>query len=217
MLQATNVYILFNFVKGNDNNNLHFPQLLNTIEINYIVSLILEMCDMGGIVGNLERYRLIYEIMVNRYKSEFERTYQIERKATNIVGFVGIIFSLVSIAGIFLLEQTFLGNVFIDSILYYLLSLIALILSIIFGLMVLYVKMRAIVPNPNIFKEYFIDKNIGTSDILRKISNDLVVAVNNNKKANDRNINLLIFSYITFIVGIILTGLFILSLLMNAI
>ncbi|MDA0525444.1 hypothetical protein [Methanococcoides alaskense] len=172
---------------------------------------------MGGIVGNLERYRLIYEIMVNRYKSEFERTYQIERKATNIVGFVGIIFSLVSIAGIFLLEQTFLGNVFIDSILYYLLSLIALILSIIFGLMVLYVKMRAIVPNPNIFKEYFIDKNIGTSDILRKISNDLVVAVNNNKKANDRNINLLIFSYITFIVGIILTGLFILSLLMNAI
>lgn len=155
--------------------------------------------------------------MINRYEFEWKRTYQIERKATNIVGFVGIIFSLVSISGIFILEQTLSGNVFINSIFYYLLSLIALILTIIFGLMALYLKSRSVVPDPNIFREDIIYSGIETSEILSHLSNDLVDATNANNQVNDKNVNLLIVSYATFILGIIFTGQFLLSLLLNVV
>lgn len=158
-------------------------------------------------------FKLTYDTIVERYKAEWERTYQIESKATNIVGFVGIIFGLVSISGTYLINQTKEGNVLVVSIVLYSFTLVLLIATIIFGLKTLYVRTRNHVPNPrDLQKDYF--ENIKSSDkIIIGLQESFVNATEYNSITNDNNANFLRYAFLSFVLGIFMTLLFIFSII----
>lgn len=157
--------------------------------------------------------KLIYDTIVERYKAEWERTYQIESKATNIVGFVGIIFGLVSISGTYLINQTKEGNVLVVSIVLYSFTLVLLIVTIIFGLKTLYVRTRTVVPNPRDVQNDYIENVENMDGIIEKLQDSFVNATEKNYKINSNNADFLIYSFISFALGIFMALLFIFSIL----
>ncbi|AKB44847.1 hypothetical protein [Methanosarcina vacuolata] len=184
-------------------------------------------------MDNIKFDEISYNIIFERYQREFQRTLNIENKASNVVGFVGVIFGLDSISGLYVFEQIKTGDLSFGSILFYVLSLVFLIISILLAVKVLYVKERYIVPELTYFMENYVKTGKSKEMILYKLSELFVYAVDGgckfegnantnirdkfegNASINDRNANLLRYSFSFFLSGVVTSLIFMFSVLIG--
>ena len=109
--------------------------------------------------NKLERYKVIYEIINERYLWELGRKEILEGKANNIIIFVGIILGLQAGLGSFLLKEMnknymypYLSNIFLVGVIF-------LAISIICGLIAYWINEWNVVPNAEYFISNYSDKN----------------------------------------------------------
>lgn len=162
--------------------------------------------------------QLIHDTVINAYEIEWQRTHDIENKATGIVGFVGIIFSL-TVATLSSLLTSEDGNIrikiFSDFAISYLIIFIILtlmIFSIILGIKALNVKKWWFLLSDK-FVEYCNRSKVTKEVILEKIIDEMTKGTKANSNKNDKIANYLKWSYTLFIASAILLALYIMYLI----
>jgi hypothetical protein len=130
--------------------------------------------------------QLIYDIIRERFRLEWQRIINLDSKASGIIGFVGIIISLQAGLGGFLLNAVPRdSNFYCPLCALFLSGIILLMCSILCGLKAYYVKAWKIVPETKRFIEECAKKDRSRIDILRMVSQDLSEAVTYNSANND--------------------------------
>lgn len=133
-----------------------------------------------------KRDQLIYDIITERFRLEWQRIINLDSKATGIIGFVGIILSLQAGLGGFLLTKVPRDSNFYSPLcLLFLSGIILLMCSILCGLTAYSVKAWKIVPDPKRLIEEYAKKNRSRINILRMESQDLSEAATHNSDIND--------------------------------
>lgn len=163
----------------------------------------------------VKRDQLIYDIFIRRSQSEYERTRHLESKATTIVGFVGIIFSLVSPTGINLLDKVKDSDSLLLSILLYVFGLFFLVSTLYCALICLYIKKWNAIPNAEYFMDNYVINNKNRSNILAKLSMELCHSIKESEKNNESKAQYLKFSILLFATGILASTLFIISIIIQ--
>jgi len=177
-----------------------------------------EECTYTGENENGACKQLIYDTIINAYKTEWQRTHDIENKATGIVGFVGIILSLTVATLSSLLvseneivrEKIFSGNVFSNLIIFSILTL--MIFSIFLGIKALNVKEWWFLFADK-FIEYCNNNDVTKKIILDKITTDIAKGTKINSDINDKIANYLAWSYKLFLASAIILAFYILYLI----
>jgi hypothetical protein len=151
--------------------------------------------------------QLIKEILFNAYESEWQRTHDIEHKASSIIGFVGIIFTL-TIASLSTIlvgadeitrDKVFYSSIYSPIGIFLILLLMAL--SIYCGIRATYVKSWE-VPLANKFLEYCKEETKTEKQLLEAILDDYVDNTTDNSKTNDKMAEYLKVSFILFLVSL---------------
>ncbi len=153
--------------------------------------------------------QIIHDTVVNAYQIEWQRTHDIENKATGIVGFVGIIFSL-TVATISSLiistNENTKAKIFSESVFPYLIIFIILVLmisSIFLGIKALNVKKWWFLFADK-FLEYCNNNEVTKKIVLEKITDDVAEGAKINSEQNDKIANYLKCSYTLFLISIII-------------
>jgi hypothetical protein len=165
----------------------------------------------------INRDRLIFDLIASRHQREFERTNILDKKASQIIGFVGIIFSL--FVGFYaLIIKEMAGNEKI--VVYYsswrilvILAIFTLALSIICSVKTLYVKRFFDAPDTEILINDYAKAEKDIPTILRDVGTEISNAVVDNKNTNDYKAEFLKYSMASFAFGMVLIMLFIAGLL----
>jgi hypothetical protein len=154
---------------------------------------------------------VVYELLKERFSSEFSRINTLDQKANNTIGFVGIIFSFVSAIGGFLLKDVSRSsNFFALYSFLFLLGVILLALSMLCGLEASWVKDYETFPDfhgePGRFLNNLQYKNKEiTIDAFVEIYSTLI---KNNKKIINEKADFIKISHKTLIVAIFINILF---------
>jgi hypothetical protein len=127
----------------------------------------------------LKTLETIYEEVIRRFQFESERTKSLDDKASNIMGFVGIITGLLSGLGAYVLKTT---NHVAASL--FVLALLLLILSFVYALAAYRVKKFTIVPDVYYLIGFYENKQ--KKRILRDLNDNYAVAIEENAKLNDQ-------------------------------
>jgi len=157
--------------------------------------------------NEVEIAKIIHDSLIMLNQIEWQRTHDIESKATGIVGFVGVIFSL-TIASFSTIisspENTIQDQILIDTHLYiFILILVLMVLSIICGIIALNVKNWEYTALDKFIK--FCNEGKKTKeDIYTKLTDENITNINKNCKLNDQIANWLKYSYYLFMVSVIL-------------
>ncbi|MHB8100900.1 MAG: hypothetical protein ACYDEF_01670 [Methanosarcina sp.] len=151
-----------------------------------------------------ERDRFIYEVVTDKYKFEWERFSQIEKKATATLGFIGVIFSLETTTGLYILKNIQDGyNIDLFSTASFSLSLLFLLMSIIFGLSAFWTKEWKTVPDIKYFMSEYVDQDKNSTNMIRNLYLIYEEAIAHNHKNNEEKIDNLKYSLRYFAVGIL--------------
>lgn len=162
--------------------------------------------------------QLIHDTIINAYQIEWQRTHDIENKATGIVGFVGIIFSLTvaTLSSLLVSENDSIrGKIFSESIFSYLIIFIILtlmILSIFLGIKALNVK-EWWFPFADKFVEYCEKNKMTKNGVLEKLTNDVAKGTKINSDKNDETASYLGWSYRLFLASTIILAIYIMYLI----
>lgn len=167
--------------------------------------------SIGSLVNMVEETndteKIICDAIIKAYDNEWQRTRDIETKATNVIGFTGVILSLTVASLISLISSTnevFKEKLFSSVYNYILiyLMLIFMILSIICGIRAVTVKKwRTLLVNP--FLEYC-NREKRTSEEIYKITTEQYKSIiNQNSDKNKKIANLLRWSHYLFLGSII--------------
>lgn len=162
--------------------------------------------------------QLIHDTVINAYQIEWQRTHDIENKATGIVGFVGIIFSLTvaTLSSLLISENDSIrGKIFSESIfsgLAIFIILTLMVLSIFLGIKALSVK-KWWFPFADKFIEYCNNNKVTKNTILEKLTNDIAKGTKINSGKNDKIANYLEWSYKLFLVSTIILAFYIICLI----
>lgn len=176
-----------------------------------------EKCNNMHEDENEDCRQLIHDTIINTYQTEWQRTHDIENKATGIVGFVGIILSLTVATLSSLLvsenairERIFSGFILSDLIIFIILTL--MILSIFLGIKALNVK-EWWFPFADKFIEYCNNNKITKDIVLEKVTNDIAKGTKINSDKNDKIANYLAWSYKLFLASTIILAFYIMYLI----
>jgi hypothetical protein len=156
-----------------------------------------------------ETLEIIHEEIVRRFQYENERTKHLDDKASNVMGFVGIITGLVSSLGALTLQA--LTNLIATVLLF--LAIAALIFSFLFSLQGYRIKEFTVVPNP-----YFLIGEYEGKDkdqVIRDLDANYAVAIEDNMKLNDRKATWIKRAMYTLLVSVFLIALFACFVLIN--
>lgn len=152
--------------------------------------------------------KIICDAILKAFENEWQRTRDIETKATNVVGFTGIILSLTVASLISLISSTnevYKEKLFsseYNCILIYLI-LIFMTLSIIYGIRVVTVKnWHTLLVNP--FLEYCNREKRASEEIYRITTEQYKNIINQNSDINMKIANLLQWSHYFFLGSIII-------------
>jgi hypothetical protein len=133
-----------------------------------------------------KRDLLIYELIAERFRLEWQRINDLDGKATNIIGFVGIIVSLhVGLGGFLLKEIPKTNEYYFYLYVLFLLGIIFLMCSILYALKAYYMKTWIAIPDTEILIEKYAKKDRSKIDIVRIVSQEISDAVKENKIKND--------------------------------
>jgi len=136
-------------------------------------------------MANLDALETIYTEVIRRYQFEIDRIKHLDDKASNIIGFVGILTSLISGFGI--LQLKFPTNrVEIVEFSMFVLSLVFLFLSLIFGLNAYATRKFTITPDAIFLVGKYEDKE--KKHIIRDLCDNYAVSIEDNRKLNDRKV-----------------------------
>ena len=158
-------------------------------------------------MSDLEALETIYVEVAKRFQYESERTKHLDDKASNIIGFVGIITGLISTIGGFLLGmpqtpfEIFAAVLFFD-------VLILLVISFVCGLAAYHIKKFTVVPDA-----YFLIGAYEKEDkerVLRDLNDNYAVAIEENLKLNDKKVEYVKSAMYALFVGILLVPFFVL-------
>ena len=139
-----------------------------------------------------EPRELILNSVTERFKLEVERKQDLDGKANNLAGFVGIILSLISGFGLTslasiklpLLELTWNFASKISPVITFVLVYISLFCSILFVLKALQIKNYRYVPNAfNLIGAY---ENSNKNDVCQALYDEYAIAIDTNLKENDK-------------------------------
>jgi len=162
-----------------------------------------------------KRDQFIYELIADRFRLEWERTNDLDGKASGIIGFVGIIVSLQAGLGSFLLKEIpRTSEFYIPLCALFLLGIIFLMCSIFYGLKAYYVKTWKVVPDPEHLIEEYAKKDRSKIDIQRIVSKEISVAVTENKATNDKKAKFIRDGFIFLVLGISMVIIFVCGLLL---
>ncbi len=154
--------------------------------------------------------QLIYDLIIERFRFEWQRIINLDSKASGIIGFVGILISLQAGLGGFLLKAVPITSKFYSTLCFLFLSgIILLICSILCALIAYFVKAWEIAPEPKRLIEEYAQKNRSRIDILAMVSQDLSEAVTHNRANNDKKAKWIKFGLGFLILGIVFVILFI--------
>jgi hypothetical protein len=153
----------------------------------------------------LERDRFIYEVVTDKYKFEWERFSQIEKKATTTLGSIGVIFSLETTTGFYILKNIQDGyKVDVFSVMSFSLSLIFLLMAVAFGLSSFWMKEWRSVPDIKYFMSKYVNECKNSTEIIRSLYSTYEDAIDHNHKNNEEKIDTLKYSLRYFAIGILL-------------
>lgn len=162
-----------------------------------------------------KRDQLIYEFITDRFRLEWQRTNDLDGKASSIIGFVGIIVSLQAGLGSFLLKEIpRTCECYTLLCLLFLLGIILLMCSILCGLRAYYVKTWKVVPDPGHLIEEYAKKDRSRIDILRIVSEEISGAVSKNMATNDEKAKFIRYGFIFLVLGIGMVFIFVCCLLL---
>lgn len=161
-----------------------------------------------------KRDQLIYELIADRYRLEWQRTNDLDGKASGIIGFVGIIVSLQAGLGSFLLKEIPQTSEFYILCILFLLGIVFLMCSILCGLKAYYVKPWEVVPYPDYLIKEYAQKDRSRIDILRRVSATISGVVTKNKVTNDEKAKFIKGGFIFLVLGIGMVIIFVCGLLL---
>jgi O-antigen/teichoic acid export membrane protein len=162
-----------------------------------------------------KRDQFIYELIANRFRLEWQRTSDLDGKASGIIGFVGIIVSLQAGLGGFILKEISRTSECYALLCFLFLSGIVLLMcSILCGLKAYYVKAWKVVPDPEYLIEEYAKKDRSRIDILRIVSAEISDAVTKNKTTNDEKAKFIGYGFIFLVLGIGMVIIFVCGLLL---
>jgi hypothetical protein len=160
----------------------------------------------------VERDKLIYDCIKNRYNFEWDRFKILDGKASGIISFVGIILALQGGIGATLLKDTLrTGALFITMINIFILSVICLTFSIICGLRAYFLQKWIYIPEVHNFINECAVKDKSRVDILRVITQSLSRAIESNKKDTNKKARFIEYGFAFLAVGLILNLFFIIG------
>jgi hypothetical protein len=162
-----------------------------------------------------KRDHLIYELNSDRFRLEWQRTNDLDRKASSIIGFVGIIVSLQAGLGGFLLKEvprTY--EFYVPLCTLFLSDIILLMCSIICGLGASNIRFFRAVPETRHLIEEYGKKDRSTIIILRTYSQEFSKAVIINEAKNNNKAKFIKVGLVFLILGIFFVFLFV-SVLLN--
>ena len=161
---------------------------------------------------NLDALETIYDAVINRYQFEVERIKHLDDKASNIIGFVGILASLISGFGIFQLRLPTNFAEIVEFVIFAF-SLGFLILSLIFGLRAYGTKKFTIIPNAYFLIGKYEDKE--KERIIRDLCDNYAVSIEDNMNLNDKKVaNIKIAMYSLFLAVVVFSIFSVLKILM---
>ena len=157
-----------------------------------------------------KRDQLIYELIADRFRLEWQRTNDLDGKASSVIGFVGIILSLEAGLGGFLLKEiSRTSECYALLCFLFLLGIIFLMCSILCGLKVYYVKVWKVVPDPeHLIEEYAKKEDRSRIDILRIVSKEIADSIKHNEETNNEKVKFIKCSFIFLVSGIGMTIIF---------
>jgi hypothetical protein len=162
-----------------------------------------------------KRDQFIYELITDRFRLEWQRTNDLDGKASSVVGFVGIILSLEAGLGGFLLKEiSETSECYALLCFLFLLGLVFLMCSILCGLKAYYVERWEVVPVPKHLIDEYAKKDRSRIDILRIVSAEISDAVKQNEATNDKKAKFIKYSIIFLASGIGMVILFVCGLLL---
>jgi len=163
-----------------------------------------------------KRDEFIYELIADRFRLEWQRTNNLDGKASSVIGFVGIILSLEAGLGGFLLKEiSKTSECYVLLCFLFLLGLVFLMYSILCGLKAYGVKTWSVVPDPDyLIEEYAKNKDRSRTEILKKVSREISESAKENSVTNEEKAKFIKYAFTFFVLGIGMTILFICGLLL---
>lgn len=160
---------------------------------------------------------MIFDLITSRHQREFERSNILDKKASQIIGFVGIIFSLFVGFYAFLIKEL-AGN---EKVLFFysnwriilVIGIFSLALSILCSLKTMHVKRFFDVPATDVLINEYAKAEKDIPTILRDVGTEISNAVIDNQKINDYKADFMKYSVISFAFGMFLIMVFIAGLL----
>ncbi len=167
---------------------------------------------------NILRDRFIFDLIEKRAESEQERSITLDSKASNIVGFVGIIIGLLmSVISFFfgtLAENSLLLEYYTTYRILLLFSILLLLGAIVTSIHAFFIRDYQIVPSTKVLIENYAKQERDITTILRIVSQEMSDVLYDNKIIIDNKAKSIKISLIMFVSGMGFVVLFMIGLLM---
>lgn len=145
-----------------------------------------------------ERDKLIFELIRERFDQEWSRIGELDDKAANIIGFVGIIAGfLLGIESLILVQTPTLNALLV---ILYLLGIGFLMVSMILGLMAYRVRRWEVVPNVRVLIEEYTTKT--HTEVLRRVAGETSLVVQQIKDQSNEKAGLIRRAWAFLILGL---------------
>ena len=145
---------------------------------------------LGQEIRKKEAAKVIHDSVVKRFELEIERKKSLDKKANNLIGFIGIILSLVTGFGVIYLkmpkfvEWNFGYLIELSPLFSFITVCIALFLSTFFILRALQIKNYSYVPNAfNLIGEY---EDSSENSVLQALYDEYAIAIKENTQENNK-------------------------------
>lgn len=159
-----------------------------------------------------KRDKLIYDCIIYRYNLEWNRSKNLDGKASGIISFVGIILALQGgIGAILIKDSPKTGTSFIIMNEIFILSILCLTLAIICGLKAYYLQKWIYIPEVHSFIKKCGAENRCLVDILRITGRSIANAIDINKNNNNKKKRFIEYGFAFLAAGLILNLFFIIG------
>jgi hypothetical protein len=147
--------------------------------------------------GEKRRDKLIYDIIVNRFGQEWKRTNDLDSKASNVMGFAGLLATLSG--GITAGITEILPEMHYKSL--FMIPLVIFVLSAVFGLSAYWLTSFSAIDPEAMIREYA-DKP--ETVVLRAFVATISILTMDNFKRNQRKVRLLYVAFVFLVLAIVL-------------
>ena len=153
--------------------------------------------------------QFIYEQIKERNEFEHQRSLNLDNKAGNLIGWIGLIISILSASnGILFDQDDEVLKITTNEVYLLIIILVFLICSLFFSLVAFRIREYIVVPEPaRSLIEYYKDKSHRTT--LKEFTATMSTAIENNKKQNDKKADLITIAWILFLTGMSVVSIFV--------